>query len=118
MLQKMNFARGQLIKLEDPEFEKLFAVYGDDQVTARYLLTPGLMQKMTEYRLRTGKNVYFSFADSKLFIAVSYTKNLFEPKLFGALVDFNLIKEYYSDLELAAGVVEEFDLNTRIWSKE
>ena len=118
MIQKLNFARGQLIKLEDPEFEKLFAVYGDDQVTARYLLTPGLMQRMTEYKLRTGRNVHFSFADSKLFIAVSYTKNLFEPRLFGSLVDFNLIKEYYSDLELAAGVVEEFDLNTRIWTKE
>ena len=42
------FSKRQLIKLEDPEFEKLFAVYGDDQIEARYILTPALMQAAWE----------------------------------------------------------------------
>ncbi|MGH7504128.1 MAG: DUF3137 domain-containing protein, partial [Longimicrobiales bacterium] len=42
-LQSMNFMRGELIKLEDPEFERHFVVYADDQVEARYLLSTSLM---------------------------------------------------------------------------
>lgn len=118
MLQKMNMSRGKLIKLEDPEFEKNFAVYGDDQVTARYILSTSLMEKMLAYKKEANKNVYFSFVNSSVYVAVSYNKALFEPKIFGTLLDFTAIKEYYKDLELATGIVDELNLNTRIWSKE
>ncbi len=117
MLQKMNMARGQLIRLEDPEFEKNFVVYGEDQVTARYVLSTGLMERMLAYKNEAKKNVYFSFVDSKVYVAISYNKNLFEPKIFGSILDFAAIREYYKDLELAAEIVEELNLNTRIWSK-
>ena len=43
-LQSMS-SRGELVKLEDPEFEKEFCVYGDDQVEARYILSPALMKR-------------------------------------------------------------------------
>ena len=118
MMQKMNMSRGQLIKLEDPEFEKNFAVYGDDQVTARYILSTSLMERMLAYKKETKKNVYFSFVNSSIYVAVSCGKTLFEPKIFGSLLDFAMIKEYYKDLELATGIVEDLNLNTRIWSKE
>ena len=59
-----------------------------------------------------------SFVGSKVFVAVSFTRNLFEPKLFRTLLDFGLIQEYFEDLQLAIGIVEDLNLNTRIWSKE
>ena len=72
MLQKANFGRsGELIKLEDPEFEKVFAVYGSDQVEARYILTPALMRRLLDFRNRTGRDVSVSFAESCVFVAVS-----------------------------------------------
>lgn len=118
MLQKMNMARGQLIKLEDPEFEKEFAVYGDDQITARYILSASLMERMLEFKKKTGKQVYFSFVQSRVYVAVSYNRSLFEPKIFSSLVDYKTIREYYGDLAMATGIVEDLNLNTRIWSKE
>jgi len=117
-IQSMNVMRGKLIKLEDPEFEKYFVVYGEDQIMARYILSTSLMERITEFRKKTNRPIYLSFVNSKVFVAITHTENMFEPKLFSSIVDFDVIRKYYDDLELGAGIVEELDLNTRIWTKE
>ncbi len=117
-LQSLNVFRGQLIKLEDPEFERLFVVYGDDQVQARYILSTSLIQRIVQFKTRSQKPIYLSFVGSKVFVAVSYTKNLFEPKIFSTLLNFGPIRQYYEDLQLAVGIVEDLNLNTRIWSRQ
>ncbi|MFP3944036.1 MAG: DUF3137 domain-containing protein, partial [Alphaproteobacteria bacterium] len=43
-----TFSEFEPVKLEDPEFERQFAVYSDDQVEARYLLTPAFMTRLTD----------------------------------------------------------------------
>ena len=118
LFQSWNVLRGQLIKLEDPEFERCFVVYGNDQIQARYILSTSLMEKIVEFKKKTGRRIYLSFVGSKVFVAISFTRNLFEPKLFQTLLDFGLIQEYFEDLQLAVGIVEDLNLNTRIWSKE
>jgi hypothetical protein len=118
LFQSWNVLRGQLIKLEDPEFERCFVVYGDDQIQARYILSTSLMERIVEFKKKTGQRIYLSFVGSKVFVAISFTRNLFEPKLFRTLLDFGLIQEYFEDLQLAVGIVEDLNLNTRIWSKE
>ena len=117
-LQSMNVFRGQLIKLEDPEFESHFVVYGDDQIQARYILSMSLMERIVEFKKKTDREIYLSFIGSKVFVAVSYTKSLFEPRLFRTLLDFEPIREYFRDLQLAIGIVDDLNLNTRIWSKK
>ncbi|MCX6983797.1 MAG: DUF3137 domain-containing protein [Lentisphaerae bacterium] len=116
IFQSWNLARkGQLIKLEDPEFEKLFVVYGDNQITARYILTPGLMQRLVEFRKNVSNTVFLSFKDSKVYLAISISRNLFEPRIFRSNADFGLIKDYFENLDLSAKIIEELGLNTRIW---
>lgn len=118
-LQSMNFSRkGELVRLEDVAFEKRFAVYSDDQVEARYLLSTSLMARIMEFANRTGREIYLSFVDSKLHVAIPYHKNLFEPKLFSTLLDMQMSQEYLEDLLLATAIVEDLNLNTRIWSKQ
>jgi len=118
IFQKANFFRGQLIKLEDPEFERNFVVYGDDQIEARYILSPALMARIVDFKRKTGQKIYLSFVGSKVFVAVWINRNLFEPKLFNTLLDFEPIKQYYEDLTLAIGIVEDLNLNIRIWTKQ
>ncbi len=118
MLQSWNMMRGQLIQLEDPEFEKMFAVYGDNQVEARYILSTSLMKRIADFKKKSGKQIYLSFVGSKIFVAISYSKDLFEPRVFRTLLDFAPIREYFENLELAIGVVEDLNLNTRIWTKQ
>jgi hypothetical protein len=117
-LQAMNFFRGKLIKLEDPEFEQLFAVYGNNQIEARYILSTSLMERITNFKKKTGQKIYLSFVWSKVYVAISFTKSLFEPRIFNTLLDFGPVREYFEDLQLAIGIVEDLNLNTRIWSKE
>lgn len=117
MLQSWDKSRGELVKLEDPEFEREFAVYGSDQVEARYILSTSLMKRILDFKRKHGKQTYLSFIHSKVFIAIRYSKNLFEPKIFTSLYQFQPIQEYFEDLSLALGIVDDLNLNTRIWTK-
>ena len=116
-LQSWTPGRDDLIKLEDPEFEREFVVYGSDQIEARYILSTSLMERILQFKGKTGKRIYLSFVGSRVFVAVPYNKNLFEPRLFSTLLDFGPIAQYFEDLQLAIGIVEDLNLNTRIWSK-
>ncbi len=118
-LQGMNITRqGELIKLEDPEFEKEFVVYADDQVEARYILSPALMQRITQYQRKTRKRIHISFHLSRINIAITTGKDMFEPRIFRSLLDFKMCQEYFEDLNMILGIVEDLNLNTRIWTKE
>jgi tetratricopeptide (TPR) repeat protein len=117
-LQALNQQRGQLVKLEDPAFEKLFAVYGTDQIEARYILSPSLMQRLVDFTQKAQRETFISFINDKIYIAIKYDEDLFEPKLFKNMVDFAPVREYFETLQLMMGIIEELNLNRRIWTKQ
>jgi hypothetical protein len=116
--QSMNFARGELIKMEDPVFEKYFVVYGDDQIEARYILSTSLMQRISEFREKTGRRICVSFMGSHVYVAIPYSRRLFEPRVFRSILGFKGIEQYLEDFEVFIGIVEDLNLNTRIWTKK
>lgn len=70
---------GERVKLEDPEFEDKFEVYSTDQVEARYLLTPGFMERVLHFsRTGTASNLQFAFQNGMMFMAMKNSKNHFE----------------------------------------
>ncbi|HBY20405.1 MAG: hypothetical protein A2Y24_06625 [Clostridiales bacterium GWE2_32_10] len=111
------FAGKDRVMLEDPEFERLFEVYSTDQIEARYILTPSLMDRLKSFKQKTGRPVYASFVNNKIYVAIEYARNLFEPDIFKTLYDFAPMQQYFEDLQFAISIVEELNLNTRIWSK-
>ena len=123
-LQKLNiFEHGELIKMENPDFEKVFRVHGTDQREARYILTPALMEQILNLNKKINRkgnqDISLSFINSKLYIAVPQGSNLFEPRIFGKeVVKTENLMEYYIYIKLMVGIVEDLDLNTRIWTKE
>lgn len=117
MMQKANFTRPELIKLEDPTFEKHFVVYGTDQIEGRYILSPKLMERITKLRTKA-KKISISFINAQVSIAINVRKNLFEPPYWSSMKKFELVEKYYAYLLLCVNIVEELDLNTRIWTKE
>ena len=105
------------IKMEDEDFNKLFSVYGTDQVEARYILTPSMIQHMIDFHKLVNESVYFSFTRSRLFIAFEMEKQeLFEPGFYTS-IDVDDLVNWGRGIQLAFGVIDEFRLNTRIWSK-
>lgn len=116
-LQKMNFTRDELVQTENVDFEKVFAVYGSDQIEARYILSPKLMERILAYSEKHELTPSISFKDSQVYVAIPISKDFFEPRIFRTLLDKEKTREYYDDMQLAISLVEELDLNTRIWSK-
>ena len=111
----LNSWRGDLVKLEDPEFDRLFRVYGDNQIESRYLLSTNLMSRLVKFNHKARRKVYLSFIDGFLYIAIPYRHQLFEPRLFKSMMSFAPLKEYFLDLQLMIGIVDDLNLNRRIW---
>lgn len=116
-LQGLNKSKGDLVKMENVEFEKEFVVYSSDQVEARYILSTKLLQRIIDFKNKTGNKMHVSFINSKMYIGISLRKNLFEISYFKSLLKREPIEEFYKYLDLCIGIVEELDLNTRIWTK-
>lgn len=103
-----------LVRLENVGFEKEFVVYADDQNNARYILTPVIMERILTLRKKSGDIIYISFIGSKVYVALSFKKDYFEPRVFSSLVDFSEIQTIYEIIYLTIGIVEDLNLNTRI----
>jgi len=117
-LQKWNWSRPDLVELESPDFEKHFVVYSTNQIEARYLITPDMMERIVELKRVFGGDVHLSFIHSKLYIAISQSRNFFEVSFGKSLLNSPQIVRILRELDLCFGLVELMDLNTRIWSKK
>ncbi len=100
------FPRKQLI-IEDPEFNSLFTVYSEDQVQARYILSASLMEKLVQFRKKANRNIYVSFVDDMIYVAVEYPEGIFEPNLFKSMLKFAPLREYFEAIQLMLGIIED-----------
>ncbi|HEX5007312.1 MAG TPA: DUF3137 domain-containing protein [Hyphomonadaceae bacterium] len=86
------------VRLEDPEFEKAFEVYGSDQVEARFILTPDFMERLLGLeRAFQGKQLRCAFAGGEMLLAVA-GKNLLESgSMRRRMDDLNRVREILLD---------------------
>ena len=116
-LQSHNTSRDDLIRMDDPEFEKMFVVYGKDPIEAHYLLTHTMMQRMVTFQKKMRYPLYFSFIDNRIYVAIKSNKELFEPSIFTSLLEYQQVMDYISMLRHTIGLIEELKLNEKLWSK-
>lgn len=98
----------QDVTLEKIHFAKKWNVLTDNQVEARYILTPVFMEKMEEIKhLFHGKSIDFSFFDNKMLIAIHTRKNLFETtSLFSQALSYHKVREVVSQLHSIFSVID------------
>ncbi len=110
-------SRGELVKLENIEFEKHFAVFSTNQVEARYILTPAMMEALVNIRNYMGRSFYMSFIGEKVYCGIEYNKPLFEPSIRKpvSFIDVALMHTLFTLIEV---IITEMNLNTRIWTKD
>jgi len=106
------------VKLENVEFEKRFDVFSTDQLEARYLLTPSMMERIIALDDRLGGDIVLSFYNSNVIIAISSSTNHFESSLWSSIDNTDKLQREYNLISSMISIVEELNLNTRIWSKE
>lgn len=106
----------ELIELECPEFERAFVVRSTDPVEARYLLSPSLMQRIRAFHENTGSRLRIGFAGGRVYVALPLEANLFALPA-GRALGLDDVRRWAGELLFATGIVDELDLNTRIWAK-
>lgn len=110
--------RGALVQLEDPNFERAFVVYSSDQTEARYILSSSLMSRLMNLKSHFNSNVSAAFISGSLYLMIPKQDDWFEPPSLNTPLTFEGVETTLRQLQLATGIVEELDLNTRIWSKQ
>lgn len=109
-LNMLRRGRGlEEVKLESNMFEQAFQVYSTDQVEARYLLTPDLMQRLINLeKVFHGSKLRCAFQDGELFIALE-GGNLFEPgSLFTPLDNPDRVRELLDDFAAIFNLIDSF----------
>ncbi|NAY93075.1 DUF3137 domain-containing protein [Muricauda sp. JGD-17] len=114
-IQSINFKRDELVNLEDVAFENEFVVYSTDQVEARYLLSPSLMERISNFKRKIKSPISLSFKDNKLYIAVTMPHGFLSLRTNENLITSNALELFYDDITTAIGIVEDLNLNTKIW---
>ena len=104
------------IKLESEQFNRAFHVRTSDEQKARYLLSSSMMERILAFRQQHKGHIAISFVDSFMCVAISSSKNYFQAKRRQP-ADGPHLEEIYNDLRFFFSLVEDFDLNTRIWNK-
>lgn len=115
-LSKKMFATSNLqkIKLEDNSFEKHFEVFSEDQVEARYVLSPSLMERFVKLREK-GNLLTASFMNNDLYIGIYLNKNLFEPHLFRNTIKAKEVQQFLDYLIFMTEIVSDLNMNNRIY---
>jgi hypothetical protein len=112
-----SFGNKDVVELENQSFQKTFVTYSTDQVEARYILTPALMDRICELNERCSATISLSFIDSRMYIAFPLQHNYFEPPVYSSLLKPGVLEKDISTIRFMYGIVTELDLNTRIWTK-
>jgi hypothetical protein len=114
-----------VVRVEDPVFEKIYKVYGTDQVAARALLTPAFMERFLTLGERAGYMRPLALAQgNRLMIALPTLGgvNLFEPPSYSQpAASRKVLLSLYGDIQAvlrAADTVIDLDQFSRTASAE
>ena len=107
-----------LIRLENPDFEKAFVVHGGDQVEARYILTPDMQERLLTLRNYYGADIRLSLQNSQINLTIPQSENWFEPNINLPTHEPSQMQTFIDQMRWIFGTIEALDLNTSIWSKQ
>ena len=118
--QAMTFSntssKTKVVKLENTQFAKTFATRSTNQIEARYILTPNIMEALLRVQKLVKCAMFISFVNKRMYCAISLPNGLFETSIFSK-INFEKIEKMYDLYNLNAIIIEELNLNTRIWTK-
>ncbi len=105
------------ILLEDPEFTKMFDVYANDQIEARYILTTTTMQNIKDVANKAKGNLFLFFINNKIIVANNNRQNKFETNLM-TKINSDLLVSFYEDLYKQFSIINDLKLNINIWKQK
>jgi len=114
---RLRFDGCRRVRLENPQFEQRFDVYSDDEVEARYLLSPSTMERLVRLDGRFRHGITASFHRSCIVVAIPDSTDHFEAGLWRSVRRTDRLEREFDTIRTLRGIVSDLDLDTRIWSK-
>ena len=97
------------VGLEDPNFNKAFAVFGGDQVEAREILTPTFMQRLNDLEAAyAGHHIRCAFTETELLIALEGPNRFEIGNMFSSLVQRSRVETIARNLDEVFKLIDEF----------
>lgn len=81
----------------------------NETILAKDILTTELQKSLADYCQKHDKQIYLSIIDSDINLFLTEPKDFLEPYFFRSNVSFELVREFFEDIELVIKIVEEFD---------
>lgn len=101
--------------LEDVVFEKNNDVYTNNEVEARYLITPAFMERFNNIKMSfKADSIRCAFYENKLIIGLETSKDMFEPcSLWKPLHDEKQYFEMFEEILSIIKLIDHFKLNEK-----
>ena len=111
----INKTQYQKVNLESVTFEEKYNVYSTDQIEARYLLTPSMMERIENLKFTfKAKYVRGSFKANKLTLAIHTGKDMLAMGSDYKDSDSNTFQELYDEMISILKIVDVLKLNEHI----
>lgn len=107
---------GREIPIDNADFNQNFTIYANDAMTAMYVLTPALMEKILSLKQLVKSNISLSFKQNKIYIAIARGTDSFEPSLDQPILNARIAKDIKADLDAMLQIVKILKLNEKIWT--
>ena len=97
------------VGLEDPAFNKTFAVFASDQVESREILTPAFMQQLEDLETAyAAGHIRCAFNQAELLIALEGPNKFEIGGMFSSLVDRSRVEGIAHNIEQVFKMIDEF----------
>lgn len=97
------------VNLEDPVFESYYDVVSDDQIEARYLITPAFMSRLIELNKKFATVLLVSFEQGNINIAFDKS-NSFELSMFKSATNINNYRKIIVELSDILSIIDTLKL--------
>lgn len=105
------------IRFENIEFNKTFESYTNNEQEAFYIITPHIMDSMTELHNKTNGALIFCFCRNQLHIGVNNRRDAFEPPIFRPIDVESEISDISYDVSIITRFVDELNLDRKVYKK-
>jgi hypothetical protein len=105
---RQMFSNSRRVAMAHPKFERFFDAYSTSPTVAHKILTKDILDKICNLSATWRAPIRLSFISNRLYIAVPWRGNMFEPNLDLSLLDDRSIIQFYNQLAACFSIIEGF----------
>lgn len=104
------------VSLEDPEFSQMYDIYSDDQVEARYILTPAFMARLKNIReVIGGYHIHCMIENQYITLFIEIPQDFFEiGSLLNSINDKRIYERIFIQLINIFNLIHYFKLDKKL----